>query len=212
MANSGRHRVEGLTREYEPGLDVIFCGINPASTAAEAGHNFSSASNRFWRVLHLAGFTQTQLAPQNEHRLLDYHCGITAVVRRSTARASEVSLREFKRARSQFEAKMRHYAPRYVALLGKRTLSAMLGQPKIDWGRQSTGLAGSHSWIPPNPSSLNRTFALDALVRSYAELRDAMLEGGSGPASGKLRANLTRRQSPVGVFLWPPVSPRMSAE
>jgi mismatch-specific thymine-DNA glycosylase len=105
MANSGRYRLEGPTREYEPdvlakGLDVIFCGISPASTAAEAGHNFSSASNRFWRVLHLAGFTPTQLAPENERRLLDYHCGITAVVRRSTARASDVSLGEFKRARS----------------------------------------------------------------------------------------------------------------
>jgi TDG/mug DNA glycosylase family protein len=108
---------------------------------------------------------------------LDYHCGITAVVRRSTARASDVSPGEFKRARSQFEAKMRHHAPRYVAFLGKRALSAMLGQPKIDWGRQSTGLAGSHSWVLPNPSGLNRTFALDALVRSYSELRDAILEG-----------------------------------
>ena len=182
MANSGRYRVEGPTREYEPdvlakGLDVIFCGINPANTAAEAGHNFSSASNRFWRVLHLACFTPTQLAPQNERRLLDYHCGITAVVRRSTARASDVSLGEFKRARSQFEAKMRYYAPRYVAFLGKRALSAMLGQPKIDWGRQSACLAGSHSWVLPNPSGLNRTFALDALVRSYSELRDVTLEG-----------------------------------
>jgi TDG/mug DNA glycosylase family protein len=176
MVKSGRYRVEGLTHEYEPDLlDVIFSGINPASTAAEAGHNFSSASNRFWRVLHLAGFTPMQLAPQNERRLLDYHCGITAVVRRSTARATDVSPGEFKRARSEFEAKMRHYAPRYVAFLGKRALSAMLGQPRIDWGRQSTGLAGSHSWVLPNPSGLNRTFALDALVRSYSELRDAIL-------------------------------------
>jgi TDG/mug DNA glycosylase family protein len=176
MVKSGRYRVEGLTHEYEPDLlDVIFSGINPASTAAEAGHNFSSASNRFWRVLHLAGFTPMQLAPQNERRLLDYHCGITAVVRRSTARATDVSPGEFKRARSEFETKMRHYAPRYVAFLGKRALSAMLGQPRIDWGRQSTGLAGSHSWVLPNPSGLNRTFALDALVRSYSELRDAIL-------------------------------------
>jgi TDG/mug DNA glycosylase family protein len=176
MVKSGRYRVEGLTHEYEPDLlDVIFSGINPASTAAEAGHNFSSASNRFWRVLHLAGFTPMQLAPQNERRLLDYHCGITAVVRRSTARATDVSPGKFKRARSEFEAKMRHYAPRYVAFLGKRALSAMLGQPRIDWGRQSTGLAGSHSWVLPNPSGLNRTFALDALVRSYSELRDAIL-------------------------------------
>jgi len=54
---------------YEPdilakGLDVVFCGINPASTAALEGHNFSSRSNRFWLVLHLAGFTDVRLAPQ----------------------------------------------------------------------------------------------------------------------------------------------------
>ena len=43
---------------YEPDilardLDVIFCGVNPATTAAVAGHNFSSRSNRFWPVLHV---------------------------------------------------------------------------------------------------------------------------------------------------------------
>jgi len=53
---------------YEPdildkGLYVVFCGINPASTAALEGHNFSNRSNRFWLVLHLAGFTDVRLAP-----------------------------------------------------------------------------------------------------------------------------------------------------
>src|SRR5579871_3462441 len=43
------------------GLDVIFCGINPATTAAASGHNFSNSNNRFWKVLHLAGFTDTRL-------------------------------------------------------------------------------------------------------------------------------------------------------
>jgi hypothetical protein len=32
------------------GLDVIFCGLNPALTAAVAGHNFSNGTNRFWTV------------------------------------------------------------------------------------------------------------------------------------------------------------------
>ena len=32
-------------------LDVVFCGINPALSAARVGHHFSSRSNRFWRVL-----------------------------------------------------------------------------------------------------------------------------------------------------------------
>ena len=33
-----------------PGLDVVFCGINPASSAVADGHNFSNASNRFWTL------------------------------------------------------------------------------------------------------------------------------------------------------------------
>jgi len=169
---------------YEPdilekGLDVIFCGINPASTAAMAGHNFSSASNRFWRVLHLARFTAVQLAPQDERQLLVYRCGITAVVRRATVRAGDVTRMEFKDARSGFEAKMQRYAPRYIAFLGKRALSAMIGQPNIHWGRQTSSLAEATVWILPNPSGLNRGFTLSALVRSYTELRETIYDESS---------------------------------
>jgi len=69
---------------YEPDiiagdLDVIVCGLNPATTAAIAGHNFSSRSNRFWTVLHLAGFTDVRLQRHAERRLLDYGCGGAAV-------------------------------------------------------------------------------------------------------------------------------------
>jgi double-stranded uracil-DNA glycosylase len=70
---------------YEPDilagdLDVIFCSLNQATTAATAGHNFSSGSNRFWTVLHLAGFTDdVRLQPHEEWRLLDYGCGGGAV-------------------------------------------------------------------------------------------------------------------------------------
>lgn len=164
---------------YEPdilakGLDVIFCGINPASSAAIAGHNFSNGNNRFWTVLHLAGFTDVRLQPQDERRLLEYGCGITAVVRRPTRKASEVAPGEFRQARLEFETKMRHYAPRSIAFLGKRALSAMLGQPDIAWGRQPAEFAGTMAWILPNPSGLNRGFTLDALVSAYAELRIAL--------------------------------------
>jgi double-stranded uracil-DNA glycosylase len=173
--------VEKPSNVYEPdiltaGLDVVFCGINPADTAALAGHNFSSASNRFWRVLHLAGFTSVQLAPQEERSLLEYRCGITAVVQRPTGRASDVSLEEFRQARQGFEAKMLHHAPRYLAFLGKRALSAMSGQPRIPWGRQTIGLGTTTVWVLPNPSGLNRGFNLDALVCAYAELHRAIRE------------------------------------
>jgi TDG/mug DNA glycosylase family protein len=152
-------------------LDVIFCGINPAASAAAAGHNFSDRSNRFWRVLHLAGFTDVRLQPHDERRLLEYGCGITAVVCRPTRRADEISPGEFKAARLEFEAKMRRYAPRSIAFLGKRALSAMVGLPKVEWGQFPPGFAGMTAWILPNPSGLNRGFTLDALVDAYSELR-----------------------------------------
>lgn len=167
------------TRQYDSdiladGLDVIFCGLNPAATAVADGHNFSNRSNRFWPVLHLAGFTDVRLRPQDERCLLEYGCGITAVVTRATKRADEVSAEEFRQARLYFEAKMRRYAPRVVAFLGKRAFSAMIGNAEVGWGRYHDEFAGATAWILPNPSGLNRSFTLDALVAAYTELRHAL--------------------------------------
>jgi TDG/mug DNA glycosylase family protein len=156
------------------GLDVIFCGMNPALSAAAAGHNFSNRSNRFWSVLHLAGFTDVALQPQDERRLLDYRCGITAIVSRPTRRASEISPQEFKQARAAFEMTIKRYAPRAIAILGKRAFSSILGEPVLSWGRQQQRFAGALTWVLPNPSGLNRSFTRDALVASYSELRLAL--------------------------------------
>lgn len=164
---------------YEPdilarNLDVIFCGMNPATTAAVAGHNFSSRSNRFWTVLHLAGFTDVRLQFHEERRLLEYRCGLTAVVDRPTRRAIDVPLDEFRKAGPRFEAKMRRYAPRSVAFLGKRAFSAMMNQPNLAWGPYPAGFAGTTAWLLPNPSGLNRAFSLEALVQAYRELWTAL--------------------------------------
>ena len=157
-----------------PGLDVVFCGINPASTAAAAGHNFSNGSNRFWTTLHLAGFTDRRLEPHEEWRLLSYGCGITAVIDRPTQRANEIARTEFVAARLGFEAKMRRHAPRSIAFLGKRAVSGMLAQPDLPWGRLPGNFARAMAWILPNPSGLNRSFNLDALMAAYAELNAAL--------------------------------------
>jgi len=165
---------------YQPdilakGLDVIFCGLNPAASAAGSGHNFSHRNNRFWAVLQLSGFTDVRLQPHDESRLLEFGCGITAVVGRPTKRADEVSPEEFLKARLGFETKIRRYASRSIAFLGKRALSTMIGQPDVEWGRQPTEFAGTMAWVLPNPSGLNRSFSLDALVAAYSEFRTALL-------------------------------------
>ncbi len=162
---------------------MVFCGVNPASTAAASGHNFSNANNRFWLVLHLAGFTDVRLRPEEERRLLDYRCGITAVVRRPTKSADEVAPEEFRQAGREFDLKMRRYAPRSIAFLGKRAISVLTGTTDVPWGRLPAGYAATTAWVLPNPSGRNRNFTLEALVKAYAELRLALDQGVDSPTS-----------------------------
>src|SRR5262245_4389936 len=69
------------------------------------------------------------------------------------------------------QTKIRRYAPRSIAFLGKRALSTMIGQPNVEWGHHVTGFAGTMAWVLPNPSGLNKSFSLDALVEAYSEFR-----------------------------------------
>jgi len=179
------------------GLDIIFCGLNPAASAVADGHSFSHPTNRFWTVLHLAGCTDTRLRPEQERRLLGYGCGITTAVGRPTRRAGEVTSDEFRTARPGLEATIRRYAPRAVGFLGKHALATMLGKREIDWGLYAPGFANTPTWVLPNPSGLNRTFTLDALVRAYTAPRAALAQGSSTRPATTARRRLDHRSTNV---------------
>jgi TDG/mug DNA glycosylase family protein len=161
-------------------LAVIFCGINPGMTAAAQGHHFAGRGNRFWRTLHLAGFTPEQVLPENDRTILSYQCGLTAVVERPTASADQLSLHEFSAAAADFEQKIARHAPRFVAFLGKAAYCALSGQRDIAWGLQPKTFGNASVWILPNPSGRNRGFSLEQLVTAYRELRLAVDENRRG--------------------------------
>ena len=152
-------------------LAVVFCGINPGMTAAAAGRHFAGRSNRFWRVLHRAGFTPEEIRPENDRTILQYGYGLTTVVERPTARADQLSSQEFIAAAAHFEQKIARHAPRFVAFLGKPAYAAIAGKPVVAWGSQRERFGGASVWVLPNPSGLNRAFPLDALVEAYRALR-----------------------------------------
>jgi double-stranded uracil-DNA glycosylase len=166
--------LQALPDIIEPGLAILFCGINPGMNAASTGHHFAGRGNRFWKVLHLAGYTNEELRPENDRQLLQYGFGLTAAVARPTARADELSRAEIQSAKAQLELKVQRYAPKVIAFLGKMALSEMTGERDIQWGPQAAGFGGARTWVLPNPSGLNRSFSVDALVSAYRELRVAV--------------------------------------
>ena len=167
---------EGLKDIIAGDLAVIFCGINPGMTAAAQGRHFAGRGNRFWRTLHLAGFTLEELRPEDDRSILHYRCGLTAVVARPTARADQLSLQEFKAAAVDFEQKIARCAPRFVAFLGKTAYAALSGQNELKWGRQGVTFGNAEVWVLPNPSGRNLGFSLEQLVSAYRDLYLAALE------------------------------------
>jgi double-stranded uracil-DNA glycosylase len=139
----------GLPDVLSPLLNVVFYGINPGMQSALVGLHFASRSNRFWRVLHLAGFTARLLQPEEACLLLDYGCGITSAVARPTVSASELSRADYIAARPLFERKIAKYRPKYLAFLGKPASSAFLNQRELLWGLQQNEFAGSAVWVLP---------------------------------------------------------------
>ncbi len=97
----------GLPDIISSSLNVVFCGINPGMRSAALGLHFANRSNRFWRVLDLAGFTARQLKPEEAPLLLDYGCGITSAVARPTVSATDLSRADYIAAPSCLRAQSR---------------------------------------------------------------------------------------------------------
>lgn len=157
-----------------PDLRVLFVGINPGLYTAAVGHHFARPGNRFWTALHAAGFTPRLLAPHEERALLAYGCGITNVVNRATAAASELTPTEIRAGGRRLRAKVRRYRPRAVALLGLTTYRVAFERPHAALGRQPEGLDGAELWVLPNPSGLNAHFKPADFARLFRALRRAV--------------------------------------
>jgi TDG/mug DNA glycosylase family protein len=152
-------------------LKVLFCGINPGLYSGATGHHFARPGNRFWRALHLAGFTVQQLEPWEEDRLLDVGIGITNLVARATASADELSREELVDGRRRLQRKVLRHVPSWVAIVGIGAYRTAFGRPRAAAGMQPELIGKSRLWVLPNPSGLNANHQIDDLVRAFRALR-----------------------------------------
>ncbi|MCW2924252.1 MAG: mug [Thermoleophilia bacterium] len=164
-----------------PGLDVLMSGINPSLWSVVVGHHFARPGNRFWPALHDSGFTDRLLRPEEEHELLAAGVGITNVCMRGTARADELDRAELRAGRLQLEAKVAHWQPRCLAILGVTAYRDAFERPGATFGLQRETVAGTPVWVLPNPSGLNAHFQRADLARVFAELREFVVRERAAP-------------------------------
>ncbi len=156
-----------------PGLDVLFCGINPSLMSAERGHHFARPGNRFWPALHLAGLTPRRLTPDEDRELLRSGLGVTNLVDRPTRTAAELDRDELRAGAGALAELVARHRPRILAVLGIGAYRLAFERPRAALGEQPELIAGVPVWVAPNPSGLNAHFQLPDLARVYGELRTA---------------------------------------
>jgi len=158
-----------------PDLDVLFCGINPGLYTAAIGHHFGRPGNRFWKTLHLAGFTPRELSPFEERELLRHGVGVTNLVNRATARADELDDDDLRRGSARLRRTVRRWRPRAVAVLGMDAYRVAFGTRRVAVGLQDESIGDAMVWVLPNTSGLQASYQLPDLVRLFRELRRATL-------------------------------------
>jgi len=171
VAAAGDKTIEDI---IEPGLTVLFCGINPGLYSAATGHHFARPGNRFWKALHGSGFTDRLLAPNEDATLLERNLGLTNLVARTTARADELGADEIRRGAFELEERLAPFRPRFVAVLGIGAYRTGFGQRDAALGPREEDLAGARLWVLPNPSGLNAHHQLDDLTERFRTLREAV--------------------------------------
>jgi TDG/mug DNA glycosylase family protein len=162
-------RARSLPDSVGPDMRVLVCGLNPSLVAADAGHGFAGATNRFWPAAMAAGLVSRPRDPL--HALRVDGVGMTDFVKRATPRASEVTKDEFREGGLRVHRLVAWLEPRVVLVVGLAGWRAAVN-PKAVPGWQP-GNTAAPVYVMPSTSGLNARVRVDELV---AHMR-AALEG-----------------------------------
>jgi TDG/mug DNA glycosylase family protein len=161
-----------------PDLEALFVGINPGLASARAGHHFANPANPFWRLLHESGFTPVRLPPDRDRELLAYGLGVTNLVARETAGASDLTRGDFEGGRDVLARKIRRYRPRAVVFVGLTAYAAFMRghgpRGRIACGEQADGFTGTRVFVLPNPSGRNAHYTYAQMHQAFREAARAL--------------------------------------
>lgn len=159
-----------------PGLRLLFVGINPGLWTAAVQTHFAYPGNRFYPALRSAGIIDADIdraagmTAADRRVLVARGIGITNLVARATAKASELSAAELRAGAARLVAFVAEHRPPVVAVAGITAYRQGFGRPQARPGLQPEPLAGAELWVVPNPSGLNAHETVTTLAAAYREV------------------------------------------
>jgi TDG/mug DNA glycosylase family protein len=165
-------REEGAVPDVlEPGVRVVFCGINPGHWSAAAGAAFANPRNDFWRLLHAAGFTPRVLEPHEQSELLRFGVGLTNAARRTTRGSGELRKADFAGAAERLDTLARTLRPHVIAFVGKAAYTGVYGG-RAELGPQERRLDETALFVLPSTSPANAAVSWEERLCWFRALRE----------------------------------------
>ena len=158
---------------------LLFVGINPGLWTAATQTHFCHPSNRFYPALRAAGLipwsvdTDNGMTDEQRKSLTASGIGITNLVRRATARASELGREELIEGGERLSLLVGELRPRVAAVAGVTAYRFAFGERSASLGKQDSDLGPAELWVVPNPSGLNAHETVDSLAGWYARVATA---------------------------------------
>jgi double-stranded uracil-DNA glycosylase len=153
-----------------PGLDVVFCGINPGRVSAAAGAHFANPRNDFWRLLHEAGFTSRLLAPNEQFEVVKFGIGLTNAAVRTTRGSGDLRRADFAGAAERLARLADELGPRWIAFVGKEAYRGAFGE-RAPLGEQERKLGRTRLFVLPSTSPANAAVPYSERLRWFSALR-----------------------------------------
>lgn len=171
--------VRTLPDLLQPGLDVVFVGINPGERSAQLGHYYGHRGNAFWRALAESGLVADVVGPDEDRTLLDRGIGFTDVVKRVQTDSTQVTDAELRAARPAFERRIAYASPRAICFTTTRAFDVLFPRVRASstWGRQPVEIAGAEVWVMPSTSGRAAGYHGEGR-RVLAEIACALGRGG----------------------------------
>lgn len=154
---------------------LLFVGINPGLWTAATQTHFCHPSNRFYPALRAAGIIDWELdtakgmTERQRVIFVERGLGITNLVNRATARASELGPDELRGGARRLTGLVRELDPKVVAIAGITAYREAFGDRRARLGRQPEPMGAEELWVVPNPSGLNAHETIDSLASWYLD-------------------------------------------
>ncbi|MDX6484957.1 MAG: double-stranded uracil-DNA glycosylase [Gaiellaceae bacterium] len=152
-----------------PGLQVVFCGINPGRFSAAAAAHFANPRNDFWRLLHAARFTSRLYEPSEQLGLLQEGIGVTNAAHRTTPGSGDLRRSDFEGSAERLERIARELRPQWIGFVGKEAYRGVFGaRPEL--GVQERTLGETQLFVLPSTSPANAAVPWAERLRWFQEL------------------------------------------